>query len=544
MTTFTGELTISLSLTISGKTYKITPGNIKSLELNLYAYGFNSSIGFVVSSEKTSDDLFAPLSQNDLIVLSLTVGAYDTFTADVVTPLSLTGLVSRRAYSEQTLSTVLKTQDQMLYRHYRLEFADPAQVLWKQHFPCDLLTDSTLQALITAHAPTQISLQYDWDVLKVQHPVLALALGSPGNQASFYDYLLWLVDSQNGVFTYDIVKNQYTLSGAKSQDGTAQALDPEEVADFVVEFPEVLRYQPYVLNAYTENPKITAISNASAPAPIRKDNIGRYPIAADMQARVTLETARLKQPLHEVRLAYRSFPLQVAPPGQLVNFQGSSAWSKTLTVHAHTYKVKEWRLSAQPASEDINPTLNQDYGRYHMQHGLLLEHKEELRVALPSYLPPVYPVLVEGKIVSDKGGDTDKSYQFYSDAKKSNNYYQISIPLWNKQNVRAAYQPNMDAGQFYFPPYKNARVLVGLDFDDAYIAAFLDWGVGVGLPLDSQGNHLVMGKSPTSQNILKHSYVDSKPELQIQRTQDKDTELLQFSDGYIILQTMTKEEGG
>jgi hypothetical protein len=110
--------------------------------------------------------------------------------------------------------------------------------------------------------------------------------------------------------------------------------------------------------------------------------------------------------------------------------------------------------------------------------------------------------------------------------------------------VRVAYQPNRDAGQFYFPPYKNARVLVGLDFDSGFIADFLDWGISTALPLDSQGNQLVMGKSPTSQNIIKHTYVDSKPDLQIQRTQDKDTELLQFSDGYIILQTLQKEEGG
>jgi len=51
----------------------------------------------------------------------------------------------------------------------------------------------------------------------------------------------------------------------------------------------------------------------------------------------------------------------------------------------------------------------------------------------------------------------------------------------------------------------------------------------------------VMGQSTTSQNIIKHSYVDSKPELQIQRTDAKDTELLQFSDGYIILQTLLGE---
>jgi hypothetical protein len=144
-------------------------------------------------------------------------------------------------------------------------------------------------------------------------------------------------------------------------------------------------------------------------------------------------------------------------------------------------------------------------------------------------------------MVSETGATSDSTYQFYTDSTTSTNYYQISIPLWANQNVRANYQPNFDAGQFYFPPYKNARVLVGLGFDNAFIAAFLDWGTGTALTLDSQGNQLVMGQSTTSQNIIKHTYVDSKPELQIQRTEAKDTELLQFSDGCIILQTLLAE---
>ena len=113
--------------------------------------------------------------------------------------------------------------------------------------------------------------------------------------------------------------------------------------------------------------------------------------------------------------------------------------------------------------------------------------------------------------------------------------------MWENKKVRTVYQPNLDTGQFYFPPYKNARVLIGLNFDNAFIANFLDWEKGAALPQESLGNHLVMGKTTTSKNVIKHTYVDSKPKLEIQRTKDKDTELLQFSDGYIILQTQLEE---
>ena len=542
MTSFTEDLIITLTLTISGQSYSIPAGNVKSLELSLYPYGYNGKISFVVSVDESTDSLFLPMTKNDLIELSLQVETHVESADTEITPLVLSGLVTSRGFSEQTLSNVLKTQGLMLHRHYHLEFADPAQVLWKQHFPCDLLTDTTLQALIAAHASAKIKLTYDWTVLDTQYPVLTLSLGAPGNQASFYDYLIWLVDSQNGVFSYDFAENQYTLSAAKSQEGEAQSLSYHEISQFGVDFAEINRHQPNVLNAYSETPQNTAISNDQVASPIRRDYIARYPIAADMTARVTLETARLKQHSHEVWVEYQNVQIQITPPGQLVDFKGTSAWSTSLFVQANTYRVKQWNLTAHSVEQELTIDLNNPFSRYQAEHSLRLETSTELCVSLPPYVLPRYPFFVEGKIVSEQGEDTDVTYQFYTDTDTSVNYYQISIPLWANKKVRAAYQPNMDAGQFYFPPYKNARVLVGLGFDNAVIEAFLDWGSGTALPMDSQGNQLVMGKSTTSQNIIKHSYVDSKPELQIQRTLDNDTELLQFSDGYIILQTQQEEE--
>ncbi|MEI6146311.1 MAG: hypothetical protein WCP66_07855 [Methylococcales bacterium] len=537
MTSFTEDLAITLSLTIDGKAYPIDAGNVKSIKLDLYSYGYQGEVSFVVDSEKSKDTILAPLTTNDLIEVSLTVATFVNNSQGTLTPLSLKGLVTSRYFTEQLLN-LPAGKDIILLRHYHLVYADPAQVLWKQHYPCDLLVDSTLKALITAHTPTQITMVYNWDaVLSVHYPVLSLSLGTAINQASFYDYLIWLVDTYNGVFSYDYATHKYTLSAAKIKSGTALSLDHEEVSGYIVDYPEVHRFQPNVLNAYSENPQTTAITNAAVTTKIRRDYIASYPIAADMQARVTLETARFKQHLHEVRLDYQHFQLQVTPPGKLVNFKGSILWNKLLYIQAKNYRVKEWHLMAKASAEELTLDLNTPYSHYDIECNLTLESVLETSVPLPSYIMPSYPVFVEGKIVSEKGADDDMTYQFYTDSNTSANYYKVSIPLWTKQKVRADYQPNQDGGQFYFPPYKNARVLIRLEFNSAYIDAFLDWGTGTALPLDSQGNQLVMGTSATSQNIIKHNYVDSKPELQIQRTQDKDVELLQFSDGYILLQT-------
>jgi hypothetical protein len=457
---------------------------------------------------------------------------------DTAKPLNLTGLVTRRHFTEK-LVELPENKNKLIYRYYHLLISDPAQVLWKQHFPCDLFIDSTLKKLITAHTPTQISMVYDWnEVLDVQYPVLSLSLGIASNKASFYDYLIWLVDTLNGVFSYDFENNKYTLSAAKNQLGDTQSLDPLEVAHSKVNLPAVHRHRPHVLNTHSENSKDTAINNSDSTSMMRRDHIACYSIPADMQARVTLETARFKQYLHEVNLDYQHFQFKVTPPGKLVDFQNDPLWSSLLFFQADQYRVKEWYLTAQTANKELTLGLDIPYGNYEIKHHLVLENSDELSVSFPTYLKPSYPVFVEGKVVSETGKDKDMTYQFHTDSDTSVNYLKVSIPLWDKKNVRVSYQPNLDGGQFYFPPYKDARVLIGLEFNGAFISSFLNWGTSTALPMDSQGNQIVMGKSTTSQNIIKHSYVDSKPELQIQRTQDKDTELLQFSDGYILLQTL------
>jgi hypothetical protein len=537
--TFTESLAITLSLTIGDKTFSIAGGNVKSLTLNLYSYGYDGEIGFIVFCEDEEDKLLTPITGNNLITVTLKVENNEVDNdEDTAKPLNLTGLVTRRHFTEK-LVELPENKNKLIYRYYHLLIADSAQVLWKQHYPCDLFIDSTLKKLITAHTPTQISMVYDWnEVLEIQYPVLSLSLGSTLNKASFYDYIIWLVDTLNGVFSYDFENNKYTLSAAKNQLGDPQSLDPLEVAHSEVNLPAVHRYQPHVLNAHSENSKDTAITNSDVTTKIRRDYIACYTIPADMQARVNLETARFKQYLHEVNLDYQHFQFKVTPPGKLVDFQNDPLWSSLLFFQANQYRVKEWYLTAQTANKELTLGLEILYGNYEINHRLVLESSDELSVSLPTYLKPSYPVYVEGKIVSETGKDKDMTYQFHTDSDTSVNYFKVSIPLWDKKNVRVAYQPNDDGGQFYFPPYKDARVLIGLEFNSAFISSFLNWGTGTALPLDSQGNQIVMGTSTTSQNIIKHSYVDSKPELQIQRTQDKDTELIQFSDGYILLQTL------
>jgi len=129
-------------------------------------------------------------------------------------------------------------------------------VLWRQHYPCDLLVDDTLKTLLTQHAGAAVTLQCDWDALNNKHAIIALGLGAAGNRASFYDFVVWLVDSGNAVLTYDPAAGKYVIAAKKTSAGQATKLDPLDVAGCRVVLPELRRELPQVLNGYSENPQL------------------------------------------------------------------------------------------------------------------------------------------------------------------------------------------------------------------------------------------------------------------------------------------------
>ena len=146
--------------------------------------------------------------------------------------------------------------------------------------------------------------------------------------------------------------------------------------------------------------------------------------------------------------------------------------------------------------------------------------------------------MIEGYIFSDKGDDKAETYSFAEDDQTKSRYYQVEIPSWKKLKVRVPYEPQQLNGQFYFPPYKKQRVLLALGFDTAVISSYLDWRTYSSLPLDGQGNHLVLGQSETSLTSIKHAYADNKPQLDIVRTLEKDTETISIGEGFILLHTV------
>jgi hypothetical protein len=538
---FKDALEMKLELTIEGETFKIPGANIKFLDINAHPYGFTARLSFWVSAVKTQDEIFSSFTTKDLIQVKLDVEPHFKPPDSSIESMTLQGYVQDKALlKELTIENIHLRTDPVLFRLYQIDFADPAFVLWRQHFPCDLQIDGSVKDLIEANKSTWINLTCDWDKLDATFAINTLSPGPPENGASFYDFILWFTASNNGVFSYDGKKNQYTLAGKKTQDGTAIVISELEVEDHVIEFPETVRYKDRFLNAFVDNPNKNEISRDEAKNGIRHDILLREPITSDFDNAVSLEAGKPKVREHEIFLTHQRYPQITYHPGIFVKFTGG-LWSTKTFIYGKEYRIRDMVLTASAFDQGPDADHNMPYSQYNMELHSRLELKSDEASNLPPFIPPVYPIYVEGKIVSEQGQEKDETYQIYQHPQSNLDQYRVKIPLFDNKQVVAQYEPLFTPGHFYFPAYKDEKVLVALDFHAARIVGFLDWRAGGRLPMDSQGNHILLGKSANKNNTsISHVYVDNKPQLNMKRTSSNDTEIIQLHEGTIILQT--KEE--
>ncbi|QRK06977.1 hypothetical protein JQX13_44115 [Archangium violaceum] len=544
---FQERLVVSLTVTIGGTAHAIPPGNIKSFSLELRGWGHEGHVEFIIADNQglggqQQDTLLADFLKPDLAEVSLELKSLHTDLPAKPTPTSLTvkGLVHDKTLTE--LRATPAQGDPILYRRYGVSFRDAARLLWSQHFPCVLYTQKSFKDVLDAHKGDKISLTYDWSaVLDTTCPMIFLGL-DPEKASSFYDLLLWYVDGHNGVLAYDYSTQGYELSATKDGTGTPLELKPQEVASLEVRFPEVIRHDMAVLNAVAEGPQNQAITQTSAVSGIRQDVLLRTAIADEVQARVDLETARLKVRGLELELEWNRFPAIAFTPGTLVKLPSTAGWNAAGVPASETFRVRHMLLRGDALQPGPDAERDQPDAGFHFQMRTRLERKDETWVELPEYIPPPYPRYVEGLIVSEVGEDADETWQAYTDEATSLDGYKVKIPLWEDQIITAPFNPNLLPGHYYFPAYKGEKVLVGLDFQRAWIKRFLDWRTGARMPQDGQGVHLLMGKTTQSNTSMKHYYDDARPVFLLKRTNDKDTGTLRIQEGNLFLQV--KEDEG
>ena len=423
----------------------------------------------------------------------------------------------------------------VLQRRYTIRFSDRGAALWRQHRPSVLYVDKALKDLIEDNKPDGVTIAYSWSDVTTQHPILALGLGVPKNDATYYDFIFWLCDKQNVGFYYDPSADKYTYADAKPTSSPAK-LEHEDVAFIEACLPPLRRDAVSVLNAYTDAATSKQdITNADGVTGVQTHYLIRSQVASDLTDRVTLETARAKQNQPQARVTYKVFPGVPLVPNMELSL--GEAWSTNVFQNASTYRVVSARVDAKAVSQEATDDMGEETNRYQLDYEVYVELDADPVVRYPPFVRPRFPFFVEGKVLSETGADDELTFQPYQDANTSIDYYKVKIPLYANQKVIVQYEPLTLAGHFFFPLYKDERVLVALDFDHARIHAHLDWRPSGRLPTDTQGNHLLVGKKDKNWTSISHTYADSKPTLTIQRVLDTDTQTITVTEGMIRLET-------
>ncbi|HEX8701259.1 MAG TPA: hypothetical protein VF815_20710 [Myxococcaceae bacterium] len=537
---FQERLKLELSLTVGEQAFSIPGGQIKHASVRLSSHGFTASVTFWTALEKADAPLLLAFREPDLIKVRLAISGVYHVPDTAPAPLVVQGLARTRSMGGATHGTL--EGEARSFRRYTLEFADPAQVLWRQHRPVELHTAKKLSDVLNAHKTEAITLAYDWDALDATLPMICLGVGADDRPAHFYDFVQWFVDTRDGVWTYDSQQNQYTLSKSKPAGGTAKNLSRDQVDRTELLLPPVIRHASRVLNSFSEGATTVDLEQEQAVAGIRRDWLVRTPIADEAEQRKSVEQGRLRVRQRQFRLTFRKFPTVDFYPGALVQLEGPT-WSPQLKGSGEALRVVEVALEATARDpEPHHGPLDPNTG-YQVDLVTRLEQKTDPVAEQPPYRPPRYPIYVEGKVHSPGGEANDRIYLFLEDKKTSVKTYRVQVPLWNKI-VSVPAEPIHFPGEFFYPPYKNERVLLALYFDRASLYRYLDWGENVRTPQDGQGDQILLGKNKTNQTSLTHDYQDNKPVWRMHRVLEKDTETLRIAEGTLLMQTKEEPGGG
>lgn len=533
------RLSTALRLTVDRRSHDLAATAIEAASIELHAWGFEADVTFLVESEGTGTDedpLFADFQLPALLTAALTVKRAFDEVDEVAQPLTVQGVVVERSVEEITSPGVARAP--VLLRRYEVRIVDRAQALWGQHHPVDLRVDTTYQALLDAHRPEGVTLSHRWAAATVTRSVLSLGLGAGDARASFRDFVFWLLDREAAGLLYDARADAYAVVDRKPT-GAARTLEADEVSAIEVLLPVPHRATTLVLNACTEAPEPRhEIASPRAAVGVRADWLIRSPLSSEGDARVARETARARQRLPAARVTLELMPAAPLAPGDAVSF--GDDFSAALFVHGKSFRAAGVSLRAVAAPDDGG--AESDGQRYEFSLTLDLEQSADPVFGAPPFVSPRWPFEVEGTIVSEIGADDEQTYHIYQDTRTSLDLYRVAVPLFGGAQVIVAYEPLLMSGHFYFPAYKGERVLLSLDFDRAHLAGFLDWRPGARLPLDSQGNHLLLGKKASSQTSLRHTYEDARPSLTLERTSARDEQTLRLYEGTIRLET--KENQG
>lgn len=541
------QLIITASLTLSSGSYSIPGANVLDLEVRLKPWGFEGSMAFLVMAYPSSDGLLSSFQTSTTLPITLSVQTGNEGTnQSSCQPLNLSGMVCERQFIEiagnQQATHATVNENPVLYRRYFVRFVDNAAFYWSQHFVQALYANSTYQTVINAQKPSTVTITMNWTLLTTSQLQILVNTGASESRkptASFYDWLMWFTDTNNGYWSYNYSNGQYTLASALPTAASPVNLSTLILTNIIIKPAQPTLSTLNIYNAVATSSSTKTVTNSNAVTPLVYDYTTIQPIASNFTDYSTLQTNRFQGAPQEVSWDYLTTPTTMPVPWTTVQFPtNSNNLSSASALANNTYLLTEVEFSCR---QMINGPETDNYGAssagYRVSMRVGARASSSTVSMLPDYRMPTYPLQVQGTVVSSQGSSPNLTYSYATPSGSTVNYYTIQIPVWNNTQVQVPYMPVNMNGQFYFPPYRDEQVLVSLGLNTAALISYLDWRTNATPALTSQSNVLVMGQSTTSCTTITHSYSNNQPQLEINRVLGTDTETITIAEGYILLQT-------
>jgi hypothetical protein len=591
------DLSMVVTPASGGSAVTVLGPAIKLFELNATNHGWNGVIEFTMRddlkvAEAGKEDLLLPwFFESPLITIELSVEAIysNVVGRDPDEKVVWKGIVLKRSMRE-LFKRDLEISVQTIERRYRIEVCDAAKALWGQHHPCQLYTKKTFYDILDEHKPEQVTFAADCDWSWASEkdylpPMFFFALDPSIGPASFYDWIMWYLDRHQLIWRYDLRKNEYAIVKTKTdgsevrdilradfQDwsGTGESKKQFSAVGFhldgpglTIEMPEVPRHKPEVINSFT-GATVTCtedLANEYKVEKIKKQTLMRTPLAGELDRRAKLERARLvTKPTPIMNMVFQKIPTRPIYPGDLVQYRSEAEkalWpGDSWQLDKGTFRVFEVSMTGKIAKETDLATAekvgaekpNWDLSGYKLTLTARAEKSTDTKLPrLPRYVEPVYPVFVEGKILSNIDETDEKSLTYQPQpVEDSILSYRVEVPLWSTTAAEIVVPHNAGRmpGQLFFPALKSQRVVLAMTWRRAWIDAFVDWREDVRLPAQKQGNRMLLGKKLKSSTYMENYYDNQdavQPIFKIHRTSDRDLQTLCISEGNMLIE-VTEEE--
>jgi hypothetical protein len=503
------DLEVQLELTTQSSCLIVYANNIERISLGLQSYGYSGSISF---SSFGNDELDSLISANEAISFNLSINYANPIENEDPSVLEIGGCFKAIRFKK-----IRSEREPKKITFYEVDIGDAAQVTWSHHFPIEIYTDTSMQEVIEDHRPSSFNIDYAWQDLQAEQPIIAFALGTEGLGSrelgtSFYDFLNWYLYKSAGVLSYDYTDGAYQISGQKNDSQNP----PVELVEWWVSSPVIKAANPNRHQLRTLNHSCNEVSEkleelVDVYEKARRDlffSDGEriFPEMVELQEK-SLPHASMSEVAIEIAEFADGFRLSDLLPGSFIQLKGGkngATWTDDPEFKGKTFR--SYALEVEFVNRAVADGIEKPAQPYLFRASVFLEHQEEEFIRRPGFREPRYPFHIQGSVVSEIGSAEQSTYEIEQSVEGGQ--YLVDVPLVKSGDpVVVPFMPTILSGQYYFPLCKGEQVLLAMNLNTARFERIVDWQPHARKPEGVQANQIVFASNGREYfTLLRHEF--------------------------------------